>query len=337
MKKFYFLCIAFAAGLSSTAQITLTAATHGITAGSSSSLWSADTTNFYAGPGGTAQTWDFSWLQLDTLGSTSYYFDPAAMGGSFYTSLFPTANLMCAASMTSGLFYNQTPTELSLVGEFYYATGIAQNYSDPQIVQPYPFSYGNTVTDAFYSTYAGTTHSGNTTITADGEGTLMLPWGSFPALRVKTMEHYVDVAGASVLTVDVAIYNWYTATDQFPVLQFAYGAGHLGSGPVQSFKTVLVNSAVVGIQENDANAIAMNVFPNPAVEQCTVNYSLNTADAVTITVCDVLGRTVQTIEKGMLQAGDQSETISLEGLSKGIYAVKVRCGAYSGCKKIQVL
>lgn len=335
MKKLSMFALMIFLGSSSIAQITLNAATHGITAGAITPVWIADTTNFYAGSAGSGQTWDFSMLHVDSLSNGGSYIDPADFG-SFYTSMFPTANFMTLGSMSSSDFFKQTSSEISLVGTYFFSTSTAMNYSDPEILQTFPFSYGNTITDPYHATYSAFTRNGTTTITADGEGTLILPWGSFAALRVKTMDHYVDFSSSGGFTADEVIYNWYTATEQSPVLQFAYGFIDPTSGPNQSFKSVTVNSNVVGIAENNLQVIAVNVFPNPVIDQCTISYTLKEAQPVIITICDILGRTIQTINKGVQQYGNKSETIIFDSLSKGIYIVKLQCGIYSGFKKIQV-
>lgn len=62
--------------------------------------------------------------------------------------------------------------------------------------------------------------------------------------------------------------------------------------------------------------------PNPAAGAVRVTLSLDAAEAVRVTVTDVLGRTVATLHDGPLAAGDTPLTVEAGSLSAGVYAIR---------------
>lgn len=65
------------------------------------------------------------------------------------------------------------------------------------------------------------------------------------------------------------------------------------------------------------------VYPNPAAQQTTAGFNMNTAGGATISVTDALGRVVYTSSKN-LPAGFNEVTIPTSSLAKGVYVVKVQ-------------
>jgi len=83
----------------------------------------------------------------------------------------------------------------------------------------------------------------------------------------------------------------------------------------------------VGMDEVDRNhSLLLNVFPNPSDGQITVRYQLDQKSDVVFSFYDSYGKEVFKKIISTEDAGIQSELISLEHLSKGIYHVKVNAG-----------
>lgn len=92
----------------------------------------------------------------------------------------------------------------------------------------------------------------------------------------------------------------------------------------------------VGIDElKDTDPLT--IFPNPAVGQTMLYFSLNAPAVITLAMTDLTGRTVRTENFGRLGAGDQSVTCDLAGLSAGMYIFTVICDGRSVRKKFLVL
>jgi hypothetical protein len=74
---------------------------------------------------------------------------------------------------------------------------------------------------------------------------------------------------------------------------------------------------------NDANAQTaanMNMYPNPAVNTTSVNYTLNQSGNVTLKVTDLMGRTVLTMNEGNQNAGiSYKANVDVSSLNNGTY------------------
>jgi hypothetical protein len=78
--------------------------------------------------------------------------------------------------------------------------------------------------------------------------------------------------------------------------------------------------------------------PNPIRNQATFSFAVRTAQRVTITVYDVMGREVRTLYRGTPPAGE-NQTVRLQGrdLSSGIYFVRLVAGDYVKTRRVTVV
>lgn len=85
--------------------------------------------------------------------------------------------------------------------------------------------------------------------------------------------------------------------------------------------TVLGES--IGLEEIDTPSIN-RVYPNPASSITCIEIQTDRTSNATLTLVDLLGRTVQTIHDGFLRAGDSSFFFNAESLDSGIYRVVIK-------------
>lgn len=87
-----------------------------------------------------------------------------------------------------------------------------------------------------------------------------------------------------------------------------------------------------------AEAVALGVFPNPATDEATVSYKVAAANTpVHISLVDLLGRTVRTVDSGLKGAGDQTATLHTGNLAGGTYLVRVQVGDNVATSKLSLL
>ncbi|MBK9732032.1 MAG: T9SS type A sorting domain-containing protein [Chitinophagaceae bacterium] len=79
----------------------------------------------------------------------------------------------------------------------------------------------------------------------------------------------------------------------------------------------------VGFQNPSITAMQGKLYPNPALKQTSLIYSINQSGTVTICLMNDRGEIIQKKERGSLKAGQHIETIDLQQLPGGIYFVKV--------------
>lgn len=73
------------------------------------------------------------------------------------------------------------------------------------------------------------------------------------------------------------------------------------------------------LENNVINTSSVSLYPNPASNNATIVYSLNTESTVSIEVRDLAGKVVATVNAGQLAAGEHQATISTEALASGVY------------------
>jgi TPR repeat protein len=73
------------------------------------------------------------------------------------------------------------------------------------------------------------------------------------------------------------------------------------------------------------DAIAFKAYPNPFIQQCTVEYTLNTAGNVLVNLYDMNGRLVQNHQQGYKEKGGYEIKVG-EGLTLGTYLVTIITG-----------
>jgi hypothetical protein len=91
----------------------------------------------------------------------------------------------------------------------------------------------------------------------------------------------------------------------------------------------------VGLDENFSTE-DVSIYPNPLVNQASINFDLNSASKANIAVFDLLGKQVAQVYVGTLNAGNQSIKLNAESLKKGVYFVKINLNNQTFTKKIVI-
>ncbi len=83
--------------------------------------------------------------------------------------------------------------------------------------------------------------------------------------------------------------------------------------------------------------LALRAGPNPVSGRLTVRYALPSPADARLAVVDALGREVRTADLGARPAGDGAETLALDGLSPGVYTIRLTAGEASATTRISVV
>ncbi|MES2702042.1 MAG: T9SS type A sorting domain-containing protein [Bacteroidota bacterium] len=97
-----------------------------------------------------------------------------------------------------------------------------------------------------------------------------------------------------------------------------------------------VTSTVVGVEDLAPAACEVNLYPNPATDNITVQLSLSAPSAVNIQMLDAVGRTIATYTEAELQAGAHDMQVSAAAIVPGIYQIVVRTNAGSVTRSVSV-
>ena len=86
-----------------------------------------------------------------------------------------------------------------------------------------------------------------------------------------------------------------------------------------------------------AEAMSLNVFPNPAAGRATVSYNVAKSEQVRVTLTDLMGREVRVLENGVKAAGTQTVSLNSADLAAGTYLVRVQSGEQVATRKVVLL
>jgi hypothetical protein len=67
------------------------------------------------------------------------------------------------------------------------------------------------------------------------------------------------------------------------------------------------------------------VYPNPFNHQTTIQYTLNTDDAVSVAIFDANGREVALLYKGFRTAGKHEAVWDAAAMPSGVYYLRILC------------
>ena len=80
-----------------------------------------------------------------------------------------------------------------------------------------------------------------------------------------------------------------------------------------------------------------SAYPNPFNPSTTINYTVAKYDHVSIAVYDVIGRKIESLVNGHVDAGNYEITWNGSNYSSGIYYVKMKSGSYQNTQKLLLM
>lgn len=219
--------------------------------------------------------------------------------------------------------------------------------TNPDTLYHFPMNYGTQ--DSAYSDYrvfvpqlGVYVHKQHRVNKVDGWGTLITPFGTFDALRVRT-----EIRGSDSLYIDTLNsgfkvnneiqreYKWFGKNQFEPLLQINTQAGVFGQFPGFEFVTRIVYRDSVrflptGIFDMAKDELQFSVFPNPSNGSFFVSVPADLTSA-SIKLTDVSGRLILQREMNM-----PTEQVNTEVLAKGIYILNLQSNKGTASKKLVV-
>ncbi|MBL0177016.1 MAG: hypothetical protein IPP94_17465 [Ignavibacteria bacterium] len=289
-----------------------------------------------------AQTWDFRSLPF-AASSDFEVIDPATAPEH---SLFPAANAVLRGTVTAQpgtvmYQYNQiTPSEYLLHAVGYTGGTATYQYKPPAVQMRFPCTIGTTwtyVADAT-SPVAGVTIQTTYSWSCDAHGTLRLPGGDYPALRLLTETVTVSQTPLGRSMLRSFRYNFVTKT--------LHGASVSIDSTDRGKSTV---TASAGYQTpgtaSDAGAVPSRiealiigpVYPQPVRSETVIPVTLARAGHLRLSLVDLLGREVALLAEGSFPAGTHAIPWYDVTLSSGQYLCVARSGKDVSMRPVTIL
>jgi len=236
-------------------------------------------------------------------------------------------------------FLKESSTKFRQIGAGYTINGIPLPflYSSDDVIYNFPVDYLDTDScDYKFGLpipsigYYG--QKGHRVNVVDGWGTVKTPFGTFNALRVKSTILAIDTIALDALGFGTNIprplryeYKWLATAKQIPVLKVDanFVGGNIVVSNVEYIDSIIPGVPSLGIADylnNNFNAI---VYPNPFVDETTVQYTLAVKSHVKISITDIVGKTIAIVSDELQNTGTYQKNLNVAelDLSQGVYFV----------------
>ena len=213
-----------------------------------------------------------------------------------------------------------------------------------ELLTSLPIVYGanRTTVDTTYDVFGGQDYTVTLSKeTVDGFGTLTIPQGSFPVLRITSLsiEKSYSMGSSDPAYID-STYSVSFISNQGVRVEVEIAHGHPASGQTfaERIGTVVTSSNPSNVkleQPTAVNGFQLNQnFPNPFNPTTNVTFSLPQSGFTSIKVYDVLGKEVRTLINEHLSSGFHSVSFTASELPSGVYIYTLRSGNFSQTKKM---
>ena len=291
------------------------------------------------GPSGANQSWDYSVMNVISTGQAAIM-NP---NNTPFASDFPECNQVFHYDGTSTyIYYELTQGMINHYGDaFDEDPPMIIYFSDPDKEIEFPFSFNDSFTDDYFSSYVYegmTTHRRCTsTVTADAWGSVTTPHNTYDnVLRIKTFKTTTDSVwfeGIYVYatTTTLSHYAWHTASSHTPVMVIGIIESDLGTSYANHYTTSSqqIISPPAGISQ-------LQVSPNPATNNVQISFSVDNQKPVSISVIDLTGKEMLRTEYLTCNFGEQQTTIQVDKLEAGLYFLMLSNNGNKLSKKIMI-
>lgn len=272
--------------------------------------------------------WDFSTAE-ELMGPIQvFHVTPGATG---FEAQFPTATI-AEDDGTDFTFMRTDGEGLYIVGRRMVVSGVSLmvHYSDEQLVLPYPCTFNTAFTDSFeYDyTYQGQTATGTGDLqyTAEGFGTLLMPYGPVQNVLMLTGHYVVQEsfgANSARSEVDHVVFyrpgiSRFVAQTQY-VTQFQNGT-MTGSG---GNLTYMAGDFFTSAGASAGLSIGLEAWPVPVRDVLNVQYGLGGGRRVHLRLVDNTGKVVREMEERTALPGIQRTALDVRDLPGGVYLLNI--------------
>lgn len=280
---------------------------------------------FSCGPGsfpstGEGLTWYYTNLTCGMENVDMFIVDPAPVSGA---SFFPAATAAEQyAGESGGRFFASSDTAEFYLG-YYASPGVNSICTDTRTDIVYPLTYGTTFTDSLVCQESDTyyrTRYGETTITCEGYGTLVLPYGTFTDCLLlhrhwSYLDDYDQLGSADVLG---DAYSFFHAGIPVPLYTVSYSTYTQGDSTIINHGSSLLDELSTGTLALHGLHDGAVLYPNPTTGE--VLLTRNGTGPANLQVIAADGRIVLSERLG---TAVRQHRFSIDGLPSGTYTVRI--------------
>lgn len=340
MKKIYLLISTAILSAGAFAQ-TINQTNNAFILGDTYSIKQCDSSGVNTGGNGAGQVYNYSTVTIHNSTIKNYTAVTVASTGS--AAAYPSAGIAVGAGANNNSYYTYSATECKYYGGNINVGGVQAvfGFSSPQVNMKYPTS----LTTSTVSATAGTlivlgnngTFTGNATVTATGSGTLQLPSSiSYPNVLKVVTTQTLSFSSIVTGTIGAVFTDFYSpANSKAPLFSIQTSTiNSLLGNTTQIYTYINSNFITLSVKEKeDAAALSLTAFPNPANDNLTISYNNPTNEAASYQIINASGQLMKS-ENIKSVSGINQHTISLDNLNSGFYFVVLTVGDKTSYQKI---
>lgn len=274
---------------------------------------------------GSLCNWDFSTLVATPIKANSSYADPLSVPEA---SAFPACNLVQKQGSLRNYYRSvSSPSpQTEMLG--LNSSSINLTFTNTAVIAKFPIGLGSSFSDNIAGTFVFSV-SGNFTGTvstvADGSGSLWLPGGQalHNVLRVKSVQTLNLLLGFLPFgTAKQVVYNYFHASQKFPVLNVTYSSLQLFGSTTPSTSVVITGnskSIYMSLEESEWKEEAVSLYPNPVSD--LLHLELDKSLQVKRISC-IDARGAMLFERDGAEAIEQVKTMDLSQWPEGLYLLR---------------
>ena len=152
-------------------------------------------------------------------------------------------------------------------------------------------------------------------------------------------------AGLASIAADT---NFYVPSASSDYKQYTVGLGTVPAGAIIAFRAtsdfgnnlflddINVHDVPVSVANVSGATSQVSIYPNPAKESATLSFNLSSESEMQIQVIDAVGRVVNTVANGKMEAGAHTIAINTSALPAGVYNVVMHSDAGTQTQRLSV-
>jgi hypothetical protein len=174
-------------------------------------------------------------------------------------------------------------------------------------------------------------------------GNLTLPAGASPII-IRAQNSIIVSPGVTIGPgITLQIQSFLPICDNFSsaaITPVTVDASFCNSSNYQANQAVLqklnIPDSTTGNSKSAIDKFAIGLYPNPANSQCTVKFTISDGADVTITLIDMMGQEVATIDHSWHSQGTSFVPFSTSSYAPGIYTVRFSDGTNTSTQRLTI-
>ncbi len=301
-----------------------------------------------------SQTWTAPALTI----TDTFRLDNVLASSTPYSAYFPRAtnaqfnqSFSLGLNVKSYLYYRETSDSLVAIGTAEHESGVIGSTAidttiitnSPAAYSPIPMQLGDVYAEVpdTVDEGGGITDILNSLSSIDAYGTLVLPKGSFGALRATNVYTTYTYSGGKLTNIyRLYTITWYTKEGYDMSVDVDSGST---SGTVNVFDVSITypgKTPATAVESRPDEPVTFSLgqnYPNPFNPTTVIRFGVRSSGLVSLKVYDLLGRLVKTLVNKNESPGNYEVTFNGNGLASGVYLYRLEAGSFTRTREMLLL